>query len=259
MQKTGVGEFARVIAALLIREMITRYGRSPGGYLWAIVEPAGMILILAFAISQFVHAPPLGTSFVLFYASGYLPFHAFNDIAAVTGQSVHVNRQLLHLPRVRPLDTVIARFVLSVLTLTFVAGIIIGVLLIGSGTAGHFDPAPLIAGLGAAAVLGFGIGTLNAALFQFVPLWERLWPIINRPLFLISAIFYTAESMPGPVQALLSWNPIVHLVGTVRQSFYPHWTSDFANLGYVLAWSAVSFMIGAGLMLRHASRFIEDV
>ena len=29
----------RVFAALMLREMITRYGRSFGGYLWAVIEP----------------------------------------------------------------------------------------------------------------------------------------------------------------------------------------------------------------------------
>ena len=259
MRKTRISAFGRVIGALLIREMITRYGRSPGGYVWAFVEPAGMILILALAISQFVHVPPLGTSFVLFYASGYLPFHAFNDIAAVTSQSIHVNRQLLHLPRVRPLDTVIARFLLSLLTLIVVATLILGVMVVGLGERFGIELEPLLAGLGAAAALGLGVGTLNVVLFHFVPLWERLWPIINRPLFLISAVFFTLESMPRHIQALLDWNPLVHVVGTVRLAFYPTYRGEYADLGYVLAFAAATFLIGAGLLMRHAGRFVEDV
>ncbi|MCC5956800.1 MAG: hypothetical protein JJU07_11910, partial [Natronohydrobacter sp.] len=41
----------RSISALMLREMATRYGRTPGGYLWAVVEPLGMILILGYAWS----------------------------------------------------------------------------------------------------------------------------------------------------------------------------------------------------------------
>ena len=35
----------RAVAALVLREMSTRYGRTPGGYLWAILEPLGMIIM----------------------------------------------------------------------------------------------------------------------------------------------------------------------------------------------------------------------
>lgn len=34
------------VAALVLREMSTRYARTPGGYLWAIPEPLGLIVIL---------------------------------------------------------------------------------------------------------------------------------------------------------------------------------------------------------------------
>ena len=37
----------RTILALMLREMSARYGRSPGGYLWALLEPLGAILILS--------------------------------------------------------------------------------------------------------------------------------------------------------------------------------------------------------------------
>ena len=36
----------RAIAALVLREMSTTNGRSPGGYLWAILEPAAGIALL---------------------------------------------------------------------------------------------------------------------------------------------------------------------------------------------------------------------
>ncbi len=58
----------RVIFALMVREMATRYGRSWGGYFWALAEPVGTIAILSLAFSQFIRTPALGDSFMLFYA-----------------------------------------------------------------------------------------------------------------------------------------------------------------------------------------------
>lgn len=35
-----------MIFALLIREMATRFGSKPGGYLWAFLDPAAHILLM---------------------------------------------------------------------------------------------------------------------------------------------------------------------------------------------------------------------
>ena len=41
----------RTVAALVLREMSTRYGRTPGGFLWALLQPLATVLILGFAFS----------------------------------------------------------------------------------------------------------------------------------------------------------------------------------------------------------------
>lgn len=54
------GEALRVIAALMLREMSTRYGRTPGGYVWAVAEPLGLIIVLGLAFELIAQAPSLG-------------------------------------------------------------------------------------------------------------------------------------------------------------------------------------------------------
>ncbi|WP_311200115.1 hypothetical protein [Phaeobacter inhibens] len=55
----------RTVAALVLREMSTRYGRTPGGYLWGILEPLAAILFLSLGFSLVIRTPSLGTSFPL--------------------------------------------------------------------------------------------------------------------------------------------------------------------------------------------------
>ena len=49
----------RTITALVLREMSATYGRSPGGYVWAVVQPIGMILFLSVGFSLLVRSPSL--------------------------------------------------------------------------------------------------------------------------------------------------------------------------------------------------------
>ena len=106
----------RVILALMLREMSTRYGRTPGGYIWALLEPLGGVLILAIGFSLLVRSPPLGTSFILFYATGMMPFDLFQKVSNATAKSLRFSRPLLAYPAVSWIDTLLARFLLNTLT-----------------------------------------------------------------------------------------------------------------------------------------------
>ena len=79
---------ARVIMALMLREMTTKYGRTPGGYLWAILEPIGMIIVLSFGFSLVMRSPSLGNSFIVFYASGFLVFNHYRSLESVVTKAI---------------------------------------------------------------------------------------------------------------------------------------------------------------------------
>lgn len=248
----------RIVAALMVREMITRYGRTWGGYVWAILEPVGMIAILSLTFSQFVRSPPVGQSFVLFYASGYIPFHFFNEISGNTSSAIQLNRPLMQFPMVTPIDAVLARFLLSLLTLFVVTAIVFAGILLIVDEPIRLSLPELASAVVGAAILGLGVGTTNAFLFSVFPVWRQLWAIINRPLFLISGIFFSFGSMPESIQKILWWNPIIHTVGEARAGFYPVYDADYVSLGYVYGCGIAGFILGCALLARHRSWVVEQ-
>ena len=48
----------RTVLALMLREMATTYGRSAGGYLWAILDPVLGIALLSVLFSLALRHPP---------------------------------------------------------------------------------------------------------------------------------------------------------------------------------------------------------
>lgn len=247
----------RVLHALMMREMITRYGRTSLGYVWALVEPVGFIALLSLLFIQIAHAPPIGKSFPLFYASGYVAFHLVTDIANVTGRSIHVNRPLLAFPAVTPLDTVLARFFLQSLTGLCVALVIfVGILILETPDL-SLNPGPLLAAFCLAAALGLGIGLFNTWAFARWRAWELIWGVISRPLFLISCVFFNFQSLPATARDILWWNPVVHVVGLMRSGIYGAYDSAHVRPDYVLALAATLAMIGLWGMRGDASRLIQ--
>jgi len=249
---------ARVISALMIREMITRYGRSWGGYLWAVAEPIGMIALLTLAFSQFLRTPPLGTSFVIFYTSGFLSFYFFQSVSQNVSIAVTVNRALMRFPAVSPLDAVLARAILQLMTMVVVTVVILVAVSLIIDQRLTLDPTSYMISCLVSAILGLGIGTLNVVLFAFIPFYRNVWAIVSRPLFLVSGIFYTVESMPDLVQTLLILNPLVHVTGLAHIAFYPTYDGAFVNIAYPLGLGVGTFLLGGALILRHRSYIIEN-
>ena len=115
----------RAIMALMLREMSTTYGRSPGGYIWVILEQLGILLVLSAAFSLLLREPSLGTSFILFYATGFLPFKMYQDISMKTALCIRFSKPLLGYPTITFMDALLARFFLAVLTQVMVSYIIL--------------------------------------------------------------------------------------------------------------------------------------
>ena len=95
-------------------------------------------------------------------------------------------------------------------------------------------------------------------LFAFFPFYKNIWNIITRPLFIVSGIFYTVESMPSAVQGLLILNPLVHVTGEAHKAFYPIYDGSFVILAYPFGLGIFFFLLGGALMLRHRSFIIEN-
>jgi len=254
----GILVQARVLFALLMREMTTRFDRSAGGYLWALIEPVGFIALLSLAFSQIAHSPPIGRSFPLFYATGYIAFSYYNDVASLTGRSVQVNRPLLSYPAVTALDTVLARFLLQTLTGLAVAAVVFSGILTVFADQVRLKPVPLITAFALAGLLGLGVGLVNTTLFALSKSWELAYGVISRPLFLVSGVFFTFASLPVFAREVLWWNPLIHLVGLMRAGFYPIYDDSHISVLYVLALALGLVVTGLTLMLACATRLAEQ-
>ena len=241
----------RAITALMLREMATTYGRSPGGYLWAVMEPVAGIALLTAVFSVGFVAPPLGISFAMFYATGMVPFLFFADVSGKIATSLMFSKPLLAYPSVTFLDAITARFILNVLTQLMVAYIVLFGTMKLLETRVIPDLVVIIQACALTATLALGVGVMNAFLFTRFNVWQRAWSIIMRPMFVISGIFLLPESIPEPYQTYLNFNPIVHIIGLMRRGFYASYDASYVSIPYVLSISLSSLVLGLLFLRRY--------
>ena len=241
----------RTITALILREMSTRYGRTPGGYLWGIIEPLAAILVLSIAFSLVMRTPPLGTSFLLFYSTGYLPFSLYQVLSNTVSRAIFFSRPLLKYPAVTWVDALAARFLLNSLTGLLITALLLGGILAVIDSRTVLDLPKLVSGLGLAMIVGLGVGVLNCALIGLFPLWDVVWSIISRPLFIASGVLFLYDTMPPLARDILWYNPLIHVIGRMRTGIYPTYTAPYVNELYVLGVALVCLALGLILLGRY--------
>jgi len=241
----------RTVLALVLREMSTRYGRTPGGYIWAILEPLGAILVLSIGFSLVFRTPALGTSFILFYATGYLPFSLYQGLSNTISKATNFSKPLLKYPVVTWLDAILARFFLNSLTEILVSILLLSGILSMTESRAVLNLPSAVEAVMLSMLLGLGVGVLNCALMGLFPLWEMIWSIVTRPLFLASGVFFLFDDMPKFAQEILWYNPLIHIIGLARTGFYATYTASYVSHVYVVGVSLTLLAMGLILMGRY--------
>lgn len=247
----------RVVAALILREMTSTYGRKPGGYLWAVLEPVAGIALLTWIFSLGFRHPALGTDFAMFYASGMIPFWMFIQVSTRMAQSLRYSRQLLAYPRVTVVDALVARYLLNVMLQLLIAYIVLGGIRMINDTGTTLVLPRIALGFAMAAALAAGVGAFNCVLMTAFPLWQTAWGILTRPLVLMSGVIFMLETIPEPWRGYLAWNPLTHVVAEVRAGFYFGYHPDYVAPGYVFGVSLVLLAVGLLLTWRFHREALE--
>lgn len=244
----------RVLAALVIRETSTRFGTNPGGYIWAFLDPLAHIAFLSVIFMAIAHAPALGTSFPLFFATGYIGFQFYQGMAGYLNGAVASNRSLLSYPNVAPIDTILARYILQFGTTAVVGFCVFALIGLSLRSSLTIQWPFLIEAAFAGSLLALGSGLANNVLFIKYPLYEKFYGIVTRPLFMVSGIFFLPDALPHPAREVVLLNPLVHVVMLFRQGFYPEYRAIGFDAGYLYS-VAFSLLFG-GLLIFTSARSV---
>ncbi|MCR8726848.1 ABC transporter permease [Frigidibacter sp. ROC022] len=257
-QSFGLRRSPRVIMALVFREMSTTYGQSSLGYLWALLEPLAGILLLTLVFSLAFRSPSIGTSFPLFYASGLLPYLAYQQISQKISQALRFSRPLLFYPRVTFIDALLARLILNALTQVMIFVLVLAGILIAYRIDVILNIPAIALSLAMSFSLAFGVGVLNCYLFWQIPIWRSVWKVVNRPMFVLSCVLFIFDDVPQPYQDWLWWNPLVHVVGMMRSGIYATYDSSYVSPLYVFLVALATAAFGLLQLHRWHRNIVED-
>ncbi|TDR89290.1 ABC transporter permease [Enterovirga rhinocerotis] len=230
-----------ILLLLTRRTLGERFSRSRFAGLVSVFEPLGMILMFTLLHSLVPGPPPFGSSGLLFFASGVMPFYLF----------FHLSSRIRNIDNYRPfpgatrIDHVVARAIGEVFTkfTIFFAFVII---------TSFFDPAvnfpvnPFIcmAAMASMATLGCAIGLVNATIVSMFSSWVYIYALIGRiPLFL-SGIPFVQDRAPVYIRDLIASTPFSHLITWFRSGYYVGYPTKTMDLPFALSICAIALFIG---------------
>jgi capsular polysaccharide transport system permease protein len=229
----------RVLLALMLREARTRYGRTRGGYLWALIEPVLHISIFYLIYLFRVRMVPLGDNLFVFLMTGFGVYIGFRNVVGRTEGAYASNEALLSFPVVQVLDVFLARALLELATWTGVNFILFGMVIAFFGE--PFPPSvfKMLAAVLALFCVGFGLGVCIGIMSEFAPSVGNLMRFPFRILYFLSGVFYLPDTLPPSFRAVLAWNPVVHGITLFREGYYTGYSSHLLDIQYLYGWAIV--------------------
>lgn len=233
----------RVIGALIIREMHTRFGRHRLGYLWLFFEP----LLLGAMISLIHYRRGAGgdalRSGFEFFSIGYILFFQFRGIINRAGATIGANRGLLYHRQVTLPDLFFARHLIEAVACT---GVLVVFVVIGMAMGGEAPESAIkmLCAFGLMLLLAQGIALMVGAASAEWDGIERFVHAFSYVMLPVSGVFFMVAWLPEWLQELVLWVPTVHAFELLREGQFGDKVTAVYDLGYLAGWILVPHLLG---------------
>ena len=242
----------RVIGALLMREVVTRYGRHNIGILWLVVEPMLFTLGVA-ALWQVARMHSVSTIPVIGFAiTGYSSVLLWRNASNRCAKAIEPNLSLLYHRQVKVLDIFAARILLELAGATG-SFIILSLLFIGLGALQQpVDLLAVIAGWLLLCWFSAALGLIVGAVSERSEVFERVWHIVTYLMFPLSGAVYMVHWLPKQAQDVVLWIPMAHGVEWMRHGFFGSTIPTYEQPFYFVVCNLGMTLIGLALARQTA-------
>ena len=246
----------RVINALLMREVITRYGRHNIGFLWLFMEP--MLFTLGVTTLWSLVKATHGTSLPItaFAITGYSSILLWRNCTNRVVKAIEVNLSLMYHRNVRVLDVFMARIILEIVGAT-TSMMVLTITFSAMGWMNFpVDILTAIFGWLLLAWFAFALSLVVGAASERSEVVERVWHIFTYLLFPLSGAAFLVDWLPKAFQEAILWVPMVHGTEMIRHGYFGSSVRTYENPTYMILCNSVITLIGLALV-RETGRRVE--
>lgn len=246
----------RVIGALLLREIMTRYGRHNIGVLWLIAEPMMFTLGVAGLWTVAKMHTLTNIPIIAFAITGYSSVLVWRNAASHCAKAIEPNLSLMYHRNVKVIDIFISRVLLELIGATASFAILtIFFASIGAMNWPH-DLVPVLGGWLLLCWFAVGLGFVVGAVSERSETFERMWHIFTYLMFPLAGAVFMVDWLPSGFQQAVLWVPMVHGVEMIRHGYFGDIVTTYENPTYLASVDLALTLIGLALA-RETGRRVE--
>ncbi|WP_041656619.1 ABC transporter permease [Azoarcus sp. KH32C] len=224
---------SQVIGALLMREVLTRYGRHNIGFMWLFVEPMMFTLGVTalWSLAGLHSESPI--PIVAFGVTGYSSVLLWRNMPARCVQAIEPNLALMYHRNVKVIDIFAARLILEAAGAT-ISFTLLSLLFISLGWMQlPQDIFKVLFGWFMLAWFGMALALSLGSLSSRSELIEKLWHPASYLLFPLSGAAFMVEWLPTSAQKAIVWFPMVHGVEILRDGYFGSVVPTHYDMAYM--------------------------
>lgn len=246
-----------VIGALMMREIISRYGRQNLGFLWMVLEPLIFSVLISTLWTLRGSGRMSGLPILEFMMTGFPLLNLWRGVSNRAIGVVQANAGLLFHARVRILDVFIARSLVDVFgyTLSYI------VILILFYYTGYMqlpdDPLYMVCAWVLMAWFGFALGLILGAMSERSEVAKRLWAASGFIWLTVSGTFFLVRSLPPQAMKIALYVPMIHGSEMLRHGYFGAHIVTYENVAYLITWNLILTFVGL-LMVQRYNKGVEQ-
>lgn len=248
---------ARVVYALMLRDMRTRFGRTLAGWFIMILWPLSHALVLTVFYAAAHRIAPIGGDVSVFVGTGVLPYVLCFYPARMIMLAVVQNQALLNFPVVKTIDVIFARGILEIINAFWVVFLFCLILYIAGIEFFPKRPEDAVLAILATIYLGFAIGFVSAVLYKLWRPWLGVQIGFLVVGYITSGAFFIPTSLPQWMREILWFNPMLHAVEWLRSAYYEGYGHGMLNPAYLIGYSTVLLFSGLAAERGVRGRLME--
>ena len=248
-----LGVHRRVLNALILRELMTRFGRHSLGFFWVVGEPLILSLCVMVAWTAAQHKLEGDVGIIPFVLSGYVMLTMWRHIV---GRSQHCFRQysgLMFHRNISYVDALIARSLLEIggtgiaFWVAYVPFYLVGVI------DPIYDPGMVIGGWLLLGWFAFSVGLFVAGLTEVSEIPEKFIQPLMYVTLPLTGMFSMISWLPDRMGRVLVYSPLANCFEMMRGGLLGHKVEPYWDAVYLVKCCLV--LTAFGLLFVQKARY----
>ncbi len=236
-----------------MKELKVRYKRSVLGFLWALLNPMLLMLVLTIVFSTIFGASI--PHYAVFILSALLPWTFFSQSLAYGAESVVGNADLIKKVRVPKSIFVLAAVASNMINL-LLSLVPLFLIVIAVGHPLHLTwiylPVPLLA----LSLFTLGASFFFAAANVFYRDVSHILQVVLQVWFYVTPILYSIQIFPAKYRWMFEFNPVIFVLNGFRLSVYYGLLPTAQSIAASFVCGLLALFIGYSVFRRYQDDFV---